>query len=110
MNQKNNLHNTNSILVTTNLVGNGIPVNNTGLGLIASVPIQVAVGSLISYQPVNPIVVDGSVLKGRSIQSFWIQLAHDQGTALPQTEPFSVLLVFKQQILLSDNTVGLKNL
>jgi hypothetical protein len=103
-------NNTNSILITTNLVGNGIPINNTGAGLIASVPIQTAVGSLISYQPVNPIIVDANMLKGRSTQNFYIQLSDDQGVPLPQTEPFSVLLVFKQQILLSDSTVGLKNL
>ena len=102
-------NNTNSITVLSNLVSNGIPLNNSGRNLIANIPITASIGSLISYQPINPTVVDINNLRGRSVQNFYIQIADDKAVPLPQTEPWSILLVFKQQILLSNQQVPMKN-
>ena len=102
-------NNTNSITVLSNLSSNGIPLNNSGRNLIANIPITASIGSLISYQPINPTVVDINNLRGRSVQNFYIQIADDKAKPLPQTEPWSILLVFKQQILLSNQQVPMKN-
>ena len=102
-------NNTNSITVLSNLVSNGIPLNNSGRNLIANIPITASIGSLISYQPINPTVVDINNLRGRSVQNFYIQIANDKAIPLPQTEPWSILLVFRQQILLSNQQVPMKN-
>ena len=102
-------NNTNSITVLSNLVSNGIPLNNSGRNLIANIPITASIGSLISYQPINPTVVDINNLRGRSVQNFYIQICDDKAIPLPQTEPWSILLVFKQQILLSNQQVPMKN-
>ena len=103
-------NNTNSITVLSNLVSNGIPLNNSGRNLIANIPITASIGSLISYQPINPTVVDINNLRGRSVQNFYVQICDDKAIPLPQTEPWSILLVFKQQILLSNQQVPMKNL
>ena len=102
-------NNTNSITVLSNLVSNGIPLNNSGRNLIANIPITASIGSLISYQPINPTVVDINNLRGRSVQNFYVQICDDKAKPLPQTEPWSILLVFKQQILLSNQQVPMKN-
>ena len=102
-------NNTNSITVLSNLCSNGIPLNNSGRNLIANIPITASIGSLISYQPINPTVVDINNLRGRSVQNFYVQICDDKAVPLPQTEPWSILLVFKQQILLSNQQVPMKN-
>jgi hypothetical protein len=54
----------NSYLIRGNLVSNGIPVNNTAAGIIASVPIIVGPGSQISYSPAHPIQTNANELVG----------------------------------------------
>ena len=52
--------------MNTDLISNGIPVNNTSIGTIANVLIDVKPGSQINYTPVISTKADASELIGKS--------------------------------------------
>lgn len=83
----------NSYIITSNLVSNGIPVNSSGAGVIANIPIDVKPGRLITFQPRNPVKVDASELIGHSKNYFDIRL-RDQNVRPVNTigENFTVLI------------------
>jgi hypothetical protein len=63
-----------SYFIKTSLISAGIPQNVNATGIIARIPIDVAVGSLINYAPRNPVRCDASELIGNSRQSFIFRL------------------------------------
>lgn len=71
--------------ITSNLLSDGIPINNKSSGVISEVPINVRVGSLITYVPWNPMRVDCSDLigQGKQLVSFGLvdQLGREVSTA-----------------------------
>ena len=103
-------NNTNTFNILSDIVSNGIPINNIGKNLIANVPITASVGSIVNYEPRHPTHVNANELRGKSKQNFYIQIADDNGDALPQLEPFSLVLVFRQKILISDKKMGMIDL
>jgi len=100
-------NNTNTFNILSDIVSNGIPINNIGKNLIANVPITASVGSLVNYEPYNATHVNANELRGKSKQNFYVQIADDNGDPLPQIESWSVLLVFRQKILISDKKMGM---
>lgn len=58
-----------SYFIQTNMVSEGIPTNASSPGLIASIPINVPVGSLINYNAVNPLPCSLEKLINNSIQN-----------------------------------------
>jgi hypothetical protein len=54
-----------SFIITSNLVSNGIPVNNTFAGVLANILILVPPGSINNVEPYNPQKVDASQLIGK---------------------------------------------
>ncbi len=69
-----NFNTVNSFLLHSNLVDNGIRVNNTYSQTIAQIPINVRPGSLNTYEPINPRKIDASTLIGArtSIINVWL--------------------------------------
>jgi hypothetical protein len=71
--------------ITSNLLSDGIPINNRSSGIISEVPIDVRVGSMINYLPLNPMRVDCSDLigQGKQLVSFGLvdQLGRDVSTS-----------------------------
>ena len=67
---------TNSFAVKSDLVSTGVPVNNTGLNLLAVIPITSKVGYQNHYTPNHPIKVDARELLGKSRGNFYIQIAN----------------------------------
>ncbi len=71
--------------IKTNLISGGIPQNINSTGIIARVPIDVPVGSLINYAPRNPVRCDATELIGNAKQRFIFrlvdQLERDVSTA-----------------------------
>jgi len=92
------------------VVTDGIKINNIGKGLIANIPITAPVGSIVNYEPVHPIKATMNERRGKPLQQFYVQIADDEGTALPQNEDWSVILTFRQRILLSDKPVPILDL
>lgn len=85
--------------IVSNLLSDGIPINNRSSGVICEVPIDVVVGSLINFVPRNPLRVDCSDLIGQSKQllSFGLvdQLGREVSTA---GEDFSVAIVIRYHV------------
>lgn len=71
--------------IVSNMLSDGIPINNKSTGIISEVPINVVVGSLITYVPLNPMRVDCSDLigQGKQLVSFGLvdQLGREISTA-----------------------------
>ena len=100
---------TNNIYVITNFL-NGISINNSNFGVIAQIPIDANIGSIINYAPVNPSKVDANILRGSSLQNLVFQLVDDTGLPYAQTEPWSLSLLFRQSVLLSTSRVPILDL
>jgi hypothetical protein len=85
--------------IVSNLLSDGIPINNKSSGVICEVPIDVVVGSLINFVPRNPLRVDCSDLIGQSKQllSFGLvdQLGREVSTA---GEEFSLAIVIRYHV------------
>ncbi len=64
-----------SLLIHSDLVSEGIPVNNDYSNVIANVQIDVLPGSLINSRPYNPIWVDAGNLIGQKRNSFRVYLS-----------------------------------
>jgi hypothetical protein len=82
--------------ITSNLLSDGIPINNRSNGVICEVPITVRAGSLINFVPTNPLRADCSDLIGQSKQliSFGLvdQLGREVSTA---GEEWSLAIVIR---------------
>ena len=101
----------NSFTIRSNIITHGIPINNSGLNVMASIPINASPGSQIIYAPQNPTKVDANDLRGKSIQSFWIILGDQNGTQINTlSDTWSALFTFKYSILLSTESVPMIDL
>jgi hypothetical protein len=71
--------------IVSNMLSDGIPINNKSSGIISEIPINVVVGSLIMFVPLNPMRVDCSDLigQGKQLISFGLvdQLGREISTA-----------------------------
>jgi hypothetical protein len=93
----------NSYGIRSNLVSEGIPINNTAAGLLVSVPIDVSPGSQIVYLPNNPTRVDCRELIGHSKLNFQFSLVDQLLRPTPtQKEFYSFILTFRWGTLLTD--------
>jgi len=98
-------NNTNNFNILSNIVSEGIQINNIGRNLIASIPISAGVGSIVNYTPFNPSKSVINQYRGKTLQNFYVQIADDSGVALSQNEDWSVLLTFREKILVTDKKV-----
>jgi len=88
-----------SFLINTDLISDGIPVNNTSGGTIASIQISVAPGSLITYQPNISLKTNCSELIGNSKNFFTFRLTdQDRRSVDTAGEDWSVTVVIKYYI------------
>jgi hypothetical protein len=82
--------------ILSNLLSDGIPINNKSSGVICEVPITVRSGSLINFIPTNPLRVDCSDLigNGKQLVSFALvdQIGRDVSTS---GEDWSLALVIR---------------
>jgi len=94
----------NAFSIVSNIVSNGIPVNNSGVNLLAVIPIPSgSVGRQVVYTPYLPTEIDATNdLRGKRRSTFYIQIADQDGNPLPQTENWSVLVTLKEQLLLTN--------
>jgi hypothetical protein len=101
----------NTFTIKSDLVLGGIPVNNNDLNLLAVIPIPSgSVGRQINYTPVHPSKVDATDLRGKKRSTFYIQICDEHGKPVRQTEQWSVLIVVKELILISDKNMPLMDL
>jgi hypothetical protein len=98
----------NSYIIASNIVSQGIPVNNQSSGIIATVPINITPGSQIVYQPQNVIWFDMSELIGNSKLNMTFRLLNQNLLPTPTLDYWSFVILFRYNILLSTATLPLK--
>lgn len=98
----------NSFVLASNFVSQGIPVNDQSRGIIASVPINVAPGSQIAFNPQNVVWFDASELIGSSKLNMTFRLLNQNLVAAPAVDFWSFVMVIKYSVLLSTATLPLK--
>jgi hypothetical protein len=97
-------------VIKSDIVPNSIAINNRGLNVIGVIPIQSSVGSVTNYTPFNPLKVGNNELRGKAVNDFYVQICDSAGVGLPQTEPWSVTLTFRQTVVISDKSMPLINI
>jgi hypothetical protein len=82
--------------IVSNLLSDGIPINNRSNGVICEVPITVRAGSLINFVPTNPLRVDCSDLIGQSKQLLSFGLVDQLGREVSTSgEDWSLAIVIR---------------
>ena len=72
----------NSFYIHGDIVDNGLGLNGDFSQIMANVQIDVVPGSLITYQPFNPAIVNGSHLKGTKRNYFRYWITDEQNRAI----------------------------
>lgn len=90
-------NNVNYFLIQTDLISDGIPVNDRSQGIIAEVPILVAPNSQIAYEPYNPPKVHASTLSGMSKYEVRFSLLNDNAdpVIMPEYWTFRMRLFYQ---------------
>jgi hypothetical protein len=86
---------TNFLITCPELVGDGLPLNNVGFGIVGGVPIVAAPGSLIAYEAVNPLYIQCDYLVGQNISSLTFQLTNERVEPIVMTEDYNFVVVIK---------------
>jgi len=82
--------------IRSTLVNNGIPTNQSGFGIITTIPISAPPNSLIVYQPQNPLEVDISYLAGNKKTVIQFELLNqDFESVSTNGEDYSLVIKFK---------------
>jgi len=100
---------TQSHLIATDLISNGVPINSTsGSGIISVSPITVRPGYQNVYEPYNPIIIDASELIGQSKSSWSFRLT-DQLLRPINTRSEFYSLTIEISYTIASNVVSLKD-
>ena len=86
-------------IIKSNVFRKSIALNNIGNDVIGVIPITSSVGSLTNYTPINPTKLENTSIRGNEINSFYIEINDDSAKPLPQSEPWSIVLTFREQLL-----------
>jgi hypothetical protein len=87
--------------ITTDLVGDGIPTNQFGRQVIASIPITVEPGSTLHYTPYNPTRVNCRGLIGAPRNNFRVRLLDQDGRQVDTRHEFwDFLMVIRYKLLI----------
>jgi hypothetical protein len=86
---------TNSYIITSDLVSDGIPVNSTAANVLVNIPIDAAPGSQVNYAPRNPLPIDAMELVGAIKNQFSFQLRNQTLETIPTAgELYSLVVEF----------------
>ena len=86
---------TNFLIICNELVGDGLPLNNIGLGIVGAVPILAEAGSLIAYEAINPLWIQCDNLVGQNISSLTFELTNERGELIDMKEDFNFVVVIR---------------
>jgi hypothetical protein len=85
-----------SYFIRSTLLSSGVPQNQFSTGIIADIPIDAPVGSLINYEPRHPINSDATELIGNPKQTFIFTLVDQLGRDVSTLgEEFSLSVVIE---------------
>lgn len=98
----------NSWLITSDIISNGVPINQNGRGIIGAVPIQAPPNNESIYDPQNPVWIDATELIGMSKQNFNFQLRDQSLRTVSTNEIYTFTVCIRYGILMTNQTVPLK--
>lgn len=89
----------NSYLITSNITAGGLPINQSASGVVASIPINVAPGSMLQFSPSQRISIAAPELAGTNRNNFRFQLVDQQLRPTPTAgETYNFVLQFTYYI------------
>lgn len=104
-------NNINEFTIRSDLVSEGIRVNNSGRNLLAVIPIpEGSANSQVVYQPNHPSVIEAGEFRGKSINNYYVSICDERGLTIPQSEPWTVLLVLSYKYILTSEVIPLIDL
>jgi len=84
------------VIISPELASRGIPINGRGVGCIARIPIfDASGGSILQYEPVEPIVMSGQHLVGQEITRVSIQLRNQVLQPIIMREDWSIIVAIR---------------
>ena len=86
---------TNFLIICNELVGDGLPLNNVGFGVIGAVPILAAPGSLIAYEARQILWIQCDQLCGQNLSSLTFELANERGELVDIIDDYNFTVVIK---------------
>jgi hypothetical protein len=86
---------TNYLVLAPELVGDGLPLNATGAGIVGAIPITAAPGSLIAYEARNILWVQCDFLVGSSISELTLKITNERLEPIQITEDWNTTIVIK---------------
>ena len=98
----------NSFIIQSNLVSEGIPVNNQSRGIIGSVPIDKPPGSQITYSPQNVIWFNARDLIGKRKINMTFSLLDQNLRPVATPDYWSLTLKIEWTIMLSTGTLPMR--
>jgi hypothetical protein len=90
-----------SFLITSDIVSQGIPINNFGQGIIANIGINSAPSTIAIYDPQNPIYCDAMELVGMQKQNFSFQLRDQSLRTVSTNEIYTFTVCIKYSVIKS---------
>ena len=95
----------NSVIISSNFVSVGIPVNSQSRGIIASVPITAAPGSQIVYSPTHVVWFCAHELIGRRKLNLSFSLLDQDLRPAPAVDPYSFTVLIEYTILFTTGSL-----
>lgn len=86
---------TNYLVLAPELVGDGLPLNATGAGIVGAIPITSAPGSLIAFEAQNILWVQCDQLVGSSISELTIKITNERLEDISIPEDWNLTIVIK---------------
>ena len=86
---------TNFLILCPELVADGLPLNQVGLGVAGAVPILAAPGSLIAYEARQILFIQCDHLIGQRISSLTFDLTNERGELVQMSEDYNFILVMR---------------
>jgi hypothetical protein len=86
---------TNFLILCPELVADGLPLNQVGLGVAGAVPILAAPGSLIAYEAKQILFVQCDHLIGQRISQLTFDLTNERGEIVQMDQDWNCILVMK---------------
>jgi len=99
----------NSYLISSDIVPDGIPINNQSFGVLVNVPITATPGSQILYAPSNIVWSDANSLIGQTKQFLNFRLTNQSLVPVNTVgETYQFTLVLRWSMLITDQKLPLK--
>ena len=101
-------NNIQSFTIRSDIITDGLMLNNVKSNLMASVPIpDGGANTQIVYEPNHPSKIDCTNLRGKNINNYYVSICDQNGDTVPQSEPWVVLISMHYKVLFTNQQIGI---